>query len=208
MAIHRAKFRRIWFDDCNGQRREVLGLPLSKRREFVEYQEVISEYQEGFPDLTPAELYDLEADFRTAVNECLNLYGLSPDWVSLAQMVQLFFAYEGGPGLCWLLEFPERHRKGKLLNPDADPYHHAVAVVWSHHPGLSLSQVREVCDSVPWGDLEGILEARAELAEEANPGAARITEDDIEEFRQDLEQGAGIDFSGPPVGSMLDQILK
>lgn len=211
MAILRPKYTRLWIEDCHGERCQLRPLALTKRRDFVEYQELIAELQQQNPDLSIAELYDADADFSHAVDECLRLYGLSPDRISLSQCVQLFFTYDGGQGLCWLLEFAPTQKKGKLLDPDADPYAAAIAAFWSFLPDRTLKEVIEAIDALPWTEVEAILQARNDQIQEAHPELReRLTEEDREEFIADLKSGfggVGGFAEGPPVGSMLGQVI-
>ena len=192
--------------DARGQRVKLSPLTLSARRRFIKLQAFISEVQAGMPDLTVSDLYDADDDFKCAMDECLALYGLSPDNVSLAILVQLFFTYEGAAGLCWQLDFSPRQKEGKLLDPDQDPYHHAIAAVWSFMPTLSLTDVMGVIEAVPWQDLEGIVEARNIQAQEADPNyRPPVTEEQVETFVNSFTNGT---FSGMPVGGMLSRVLS
>ena len=171
--IKRVSWTAIWFNDVNGDRRELRGLPLARRRRFVELQELAGAIITEHPDCSIGFLYDHDTHFAAAIDECLSLYGLSPDWCSAAQVMQLFFAYEGKAGLCWQLEFPDKgEKKGQLLK-DADPYHNAIAAVWSYSPELSLAEVIDSIAEVPWSDIEGILAERNRMEEEADPQYAK-----------------------------------
>lgn len=206
--ILRPKYTRLWVTDCQGERCELRPLPLTKRREFVEYQELIAELQTEHPDLSIAELYDLDEDFAHAVDESLRLYGLSPDRISLSQCVQLFFTYDGGQGLCWLLEFAPTQKKGRLLDPDTDPYAAAVAAFWSFMPDRTLLEVKEAIDAMPWVEVEAIMQARNQQIEEAHPELKRgPTEEDRAEFLEDMKNGFGGFAEGPPVGGMLSKVM-
>ncbi len=171
MPIKRAKFTSVWFDDAIGRRREIRGLPLGKRRRFIDLQELAGQIIQENPDCSIGYLYDHDSDFQAAIDECLELYGLSSEWCSSAQVMQLFFAYDGGEGLCWQLEFPEPEsaKRGKLLNPKSDPYHSAIAALWSYTPELALSEVLETINQIPWIEIEGILSERNRLTEENDP---------------------------------------
>ena len=207
MSILRPKYSRILINDCKGVPCEVFPLPLDKRRSFVAYQELIAEMQTENPDMTISDLYDVEDHFAYSVDESLRLYGLSPERVGLIHCVQLFFAYDGGQGLCWRLEFSPNHKKGKLLDPETDPYHAAIAAFWSFMPDRSLKEVKEAIDSMPWVEVEGIMQARNQQIEEAHPELKRPTEEDMGEFIEDLKGGFGGLADGPPVGDMLSKVM-
>jgi hypothetical protein len=156
--------------DINGDRRVVQSLTLAKRRYFVELQTYLAKLIEEFPECTIGTLYDLEPDFAWAIGESLRLFGLSPNDFSAGQVNQLLFAYEGGPGALWQLEFPDRGEvKGRLLNPDVDPYHSAIAAAWSYTPDKSLSEIVESMDCLPWNDYSAILAERNRMTIEADP---------------------------------------
>lgn len=197
MVILRAKFTEVWFEDAIGDRRKIRGLPLGRRRRFLELQELAGVIIQENPDCSIGLIYDWDADFRDAIDESLSLYGLSPDWCSAAQVMQLFYAYEGGSGLCWQIEFPESDKptKGKMLSPETDPYHASIAAIWSYSPELSLSEVIESIADIPWIDVEGITAERNRQAEEADPELKKKREqqDDFAEmgdrFAEALESG-------------------
>lgn len=194
--IKRAKFDSVWFVDAIGERREIRGLPLSRRRRFTALQELAGAIVLENPDCSIGFLYDHDDDFRAAIDEALTLYSLSADWCSAAQVMQLFFAYEGGPGLCWQLEFPETDKpaKGRLLNPETDPYHASIAALWSYTPDLSLAEVIASIETTPWIDVEGILDERNRQAEEADPELKKKREQEEQNDRL-MESIENLDFS-------------
>jgi hypothetical protein len=196
MTIKRVKFSSIRFEDCGGVMRELRGLPLAKRRRFLDLQQLCGELVQENPDCPIGLLYDHHLDFQDAIDECLNLYGLKPEWCSAAQVMQLFFAYDGAEGLCWQLEFAEQKEvKGRMLNPNSDPYHAAIAAIWSYTPDASLADVINSIEEIPWVEVEGILSERGRIEEEANPELKRKRQrkDDFdnlaEVFNQKVETG-------------------
>lgn len=174
--IKRAKFDAIWVE-LGGVKREILGLPCRKRRRFIALQAVAAEIVGELPDCGIGFIYDHYPDFRDAIDESLELYGLSPEWVSARELNYLFFSWESGAGLLWQLEFPDEPAiEGRLLNPEVDPYHAQIAAIWSYSPDKTLAEVMAAIEDIPCRDLEGILDQRNQLAEEADPEYAKKQE--------------------------------
>jgi hypothetical protein len=181
--------------EIGGDRIQLRGLPLAKRRQFVDLQTFLADRIQQFPDLSLGTLYDLDEDFRWGVDESLRLFGLSPESVSAVMVNQLLFAYDGGAGVLWRLEFPDSEQvAGRLLNPEIDPYHAAIAAVWSYSPELPLDRVIESLSEISWLDVQGILEQRNRLTIEANPELQKAERERIqrEQLKREVE---GMDFN-------------
>lgn len=194
--IHKLRWSSLLLD-LGGDRVEVRPLPLSKRRRFIELQTFLGQLIEAHPDLSIGYFYDRDPDFEWAIDESLMLFGLSADQLSGGQVAQLLFAYDGGPGALWQLEFPEADEvPGRLLNPKSDPYHSAIAAVWSYSPDKTLAEVVDSIAEVPWADIEGILSERNRMAIEASPElrAQEAKRKQQEALRRELENLAPDDF--------------
>ena len=156
--------------ELGGDRVEVRGLALAARRRFVELQTYLSEMVQAHPGLSLGYLYDHDGDFAWAITESLQLFGLSIERLTAGQVTQLLFAYDGGAGALWQLEFPEADEvPGRLLNPKTDPYHAAIAAIWSYTPDRTLEEVIESLSELSWSDVEGILTERNRIAIASNP---------------------------------------
>lgn len=194
--------------EIGGDRQVITGLSLAKRTYFIELQTFIGGIVEQFPDVSIGSLYDLEPDFAWAIGESVRLFGLSPDDLSAGMVNQLLFAFEGGPGALWQLEFPDRGEvKGRLLNPEVDPYHAAIAAAWSYSPDKSLAEICEGLEAMPWNDYSGVLAERHRI-EVANSPELQQKERDREQREALKTQIESMDFStffmgldaGNPVG--------
>jgi hypothetical protein len=194
--IKRIRWDSVLLDFGGSDRVEVRSLPLGKRRRFVELQEFIGQFVQAHPDISLGWLFDHDDDFGWAVAEVLGLFGLSTDQVSAAQLNQLLFAYDGGPGALWQLEFPELGTIGKLIDPDIDPYHAAIAAVWSFNPDRTLAEITESIADMSWADVEGILGERNRITIENNPELKQkaFEKEQIEAMRESLESMNTDDF--------------
>lgn len=204
------QFDRLWIFDVQGKRREIDRLPLPKRRRFLELLELLGEIVSAVPPETDIRaLYDGDRVFATAANDAIALFGIQPDWVNAEMLVSLLFTHEGGQGLLQQMEFPPVQKTGTPLEDGQDPYAHAIASVWSFMPNHSLDQVKAVVDSMPWAQLEQILEARNEQAIANDPKAKSDRDWQkksaalAEEMKRDLASGS---MFAPPSGSLRDMM--
>jgi hypothetical protein len=159
----------ISFVDCRGDRRLIGGLPLRSRRVLSAHLALAVQIQLEHPDRAIGWLYDNSKEFSDSINICLELCGLSPEYCSAAQVHGLFFAFEGGPGLVLQIEFPDDPDTPAHIADTRDPYHAAIAALWSHCPDLSLLEVRDILEEMPWADVAGAMIERNRIAEEADP---------------------------------------
>jgi hypothetical protein len=96
----------------------------------------------------------------------------------------------------WQLEFPELGTIGKLIDPDVDPYHAAIAAVWSFNPDRTLAEIAESIADMSWADVEGILGERNRITIENNPELKQkaFEKQQIEAMRESLESMSTTDF--------------
>lgn len=168
--MRRLDLPKISFIDCRGDRRLIPGLPLQSRRVLQAHLTVAVQIQLEEPDKPVGWLYDNNPEFAASVDDCLEICGLSPTYCSAAQVHGLFFAYEGGPGLVLQVEFPKTEgNPAQILDPERDPYHAAIAALWSHSPDLSLLEVQNILAEMPWEDVAGAMAERNRIAQEADP---------------------------------------
>lgn len=197
--IHRLKWDSVLLE-IGGDRVEVKPLPLGSRRRFVDLQAFIAEIIQANPDLSIGYLYDHDGDFAWAAKESLALFGLPIEQLSAGQLNQLLFAYDGGAGALWQLEFPDpgAGKGGKLLDPDIDPYHAAIAALWSYTPDRTLAEVTEILGEISYQDLQGIMEQRNRITIEANPELQKkdLERQQMERVRAELENLEGDFFAG------------
>lgn len=184
--IAEIKVKQVWLDGADGREHCIKPLPLMRRAEFMDYQRQISEICQEYPEQTTQWLYDNHSLFQRLIDRSLMLYGLSAAVVSYGMLVELFFAYDGGPGLLWQLEWVEPAVSGRLLNPQTDPTHAAIATYWSYNPQLSLGQVMQELEACAWVDIVKILKQQNQVPEEE--GSKPDLDEDL-----DLEEMATID---------------
>ena len=198
--MRRLDLPKISFLDCRGDRRLIAGLSLQSRRVFSAHLAIAVQLQLEEPGRTIGWLYDNNREFQACIDDCLEICGLSPEYCSAAQVHGLFFAYEGGPGLLLQVEFPDApSNPARLLDPERDPYHAAIAAVWSHSPDLSLIEVREILEEIPWDEVSGAIAERNRIIKESDPKwreeeAERRVEAELaayfsEEFPQEVVAG-------------------
>ena len=186
-AIKRARIDEIWFPDRNNIQRKIRGLSLHSRKRFEALLDVVREIYNGqFRGKSIAAAYDTDRDFAFACDECLQLFGLRPDWFSISHLNALLFSYRepdgaSGDGLLVQLEFsqPEPEAEGeesKPLPPNENPYHAAIASLWLAQPKAPLQEILKqvgALDSAQnglcWADLQSILRSRNRMIRESDP---------------------------------------
>lgn len=193
--------REVWYYDRTGERRKIHGLSLPARSKFLKLQKLLLEHFD--PDLPFDVQYDENSLVRSIVDDCLDLYGLCPEWLGMGDLVRLFFAYGTEPGILFQLEFSKSQKQGKLLDCESDPYHQAIAVLWSLNPDRCLNEILESVLCLPQTDLEEILSARQKIEEQRGEDGKQSDVEGLREFSRDVASGALFD-----VGEKLDLNLS
>lgn len=164
--IHKVNWNKILIE-LGDQTILVRQLPLAEREMFGDLLQFISTITDQLPDKSFAYLYDNNQNFRWAVTETFKLFGLDITKFSADQANQMLFAYEGGGGALWQLEFPDFEDDDRpLLKPGVDPYHAAIAAAWSYSPDKTLAEVVESLGNIPWNDAAGIMAERNRQTEQ------------------------------------------
>lgn len=187
MAIQQNQVNELWFRDRNGTRRVIKGLSLHSRKRFEALIAIAREvYNRQFKGENIALAYDRSEDFAFACDECLRLFGLRPEWFTIAHLNALLFSYREpdgatGDGLLVQLEFgqPASQVEGedaKPLPPGENWYHAAIASLWLAQPNASLQEILEQAgdrdsarNGLCWGDLQPVLKSRNRILKDSDP---------------------------------------
>lgn len=151
------------FKDRFGKIRTVYGCSIRGAAEFVSrldsLQQILStaDVRE-----TIGGLYLKDESFAYAVDRCLELNGIDPDWVNEGILIALLFAYKEGPGLLIRLNQPENPATETDTKSTVDDL---IASLWSHTQ--DLEKAIKLATEYPAKQIVGAMEAKAAIAEEA-----------------------------------------
>lgn len=169
----------LWFYDVKGARREIGGLPLPNRLRFLEYRDRAWKSIQAHPDQLASDLYDSDRDFRTNCNCMLLLCGIDPDWCDWQLVLGLLFRHEGNDGLIIQQEFPaaESDSKDSASEDVGNVYQRAIASLMTID-GTDYLKAKAIVDSVPWDELQGVLEQLTEMRS-GKPKKAEPKDEDV-----------------------------
>jgi hypothetical protein len=177
------------FEDVNGQYRLIRGCSLASREELqrrlFQVQECLKKVDE---DLFLQEVYDSDKYFRHLCHRCLELCGISLEWIDFNMMTQMLFPYEVEgqlfEGILIAFNFPKSDNSKGGKNAT---YEEIIAAISSHTN--DISKALELAQTVPAEQLIEILEARAKQTQQADPKAREKAQQREwqQRARQDLE---------------------
>lgn len=156
------------FVDRTGIVRPIYGCSLLGRFEFVDRQEQITQMLDGAAsDQTWQQMYIDSKPFANAVNRCLALNGIDPDWLTPTSLEQLLFVRTGDDGewqAGWLTELNTRESKAVSASSDSieSTLPNLLAVLSLNCD--SLTEAIELASGVPANLLLDVMDARVELS--------------------------------------------
>jgi len=171
MQVQHVEFDTIDFKDIKGTYRTIRQCPLTQREEFrTRLGQLQEQLQQRDGSETIAEAFDRDPYFAYLCQECLTLCGIAPNWLSIDMLVTFLFPHEEEgkivEGVLVQINFP----KSKRVASDKDKgmnYEELLASLWSYTQ--DLSKALELAKTVPGSELLGILDARAQQLQDANP---------------------------------------
>lgn len=208
MTIKLAEFDRLRFYDAAGVKRDIRRLTAPRRREFLDLMALATQIADRKGGEISGLYDDDSPDFRDAVNDALECFGISPEWLDIDMIRALLFERNDKPGLLWSLEFPDRKPPidAKPLPDDIDPFANAVAALCAMFPTASPEQIQQFVQITPWHEVEDLLHARNWQIVESNPELKKKREKTERlaelraEVKQELEDGKFLESFAPPPG--------
>ncbi len=193
MDIQYFEFDTFEFEDITGTIRTFGGCSLTNREELRERINVLKKIlEEADKDSTLQEIYDDNKYFRFNCHRCLELCGISLNWVDFNMMSQLLFPHQIG----------EHLRQGILINLNFPPskdkkggkgatYEEILAALWNHTG--DLQKALEIANSLPAEQLLNVVQARADQLKQSDPQNREKAQQKEwqQKARQDLEQARG-----------------
>jgi hypothetical protein len=170
MNILYAEFDCFEFEDLKGNFRLIRGCPLSQRQELASrLNQVHERLQQSNEGETLAEAYDRDKYLGHLFQKCLELCGVSLDWLDINMMSQFLLPFEENgemrEGLLVQINFPKGKRKSDSKTSVA--YEELLAALWSHTQ--DLQKALELAESIPAEQLMDILEARSSQIKNSDP---------------------------------------
>jgi hypothetical protein len=170
MEIAHVEFDCIEFQDITGRYRLIHGCSLTNREELRSRLSQLQKYLDTAPEQqTVRSLYDKDPYFRHLCRRCLELSGISQDWVDFDMMSQMLFPYQ----------FREKYRQGILVElnfptPSSNikdqkgaTYEEVIAALWSHTQ--DFKKAIELAKTLPADQLLEIMQARAKQIQDTDP---------------------------------------
>jgi hypothetical protein len=190
MEIKYFEFNVFEFDDITGTIRTIKGCSLANREELRERINSLKKILEESPkESTLQEIYDDNKYFRFNCHRCLELCGISLEWLDFSMMSQMLFPYQQGEhlyqGILISLNFPpiKDSKGGKGAT-----YEEILAALWNHTG--DLQKAIEAANSLPAEQLLNVVQARTDQLKQSDP--QNREKDQQKEWqqraRQDLEQ--------------------
>lgn len=152
------------FVDRSGVTRSIYGCSLIGRFEFIDRQEQLKAMLDAaIEGETWQDLYLNNRSFSNAVDRCLTLNGIDPDWVTPESIEQLLFArFEDGEWKSgWLGELNARESKQSAGEGIESTLPNLLALVSLSCD--SLNEAIELASNMPGNLLLDTIEARSEL---------------------------------------------
>jgi hypothetical protein len=190
MEIAHVEFDCIEFQDITGQYRLVHGCSLTNREELRSRLSQLQKTLDNAPEKqTVRSLYDKDPYFRHLCHQCLELSGISLDWVDFNMMTQMLFPYQTGEkyrqGILVELNFPTQPQTGKK----GSTYEEIIAALWSHTQ--DLEKALELANTLPADQLLDIMQARTKQIQDTDPQKREKSQQREwqQKARQDLTRG-------------------
>ena len=174
------------FVDRSGVTRSIHGTSLIGRFEFVDRLEQLTSMLDAAIDgETWQDLYLNNRAFANAVDRCLTLNGIDPNWVTPESIEQLLFArFEDGEWKSgWLSELNRRESKsskGEGIEPTLPNLLALVSLICD-----SLSEAINLASDMPSGLLLDVIDARSELLKTPEQKAEDEKARNMEALKQD-----------------------
>jgi hypothetical protein len=170
MEIAHVEFDCIEFQDITGQYRLIHGCSLTNREELKARLSQLQKYLNDAPEqVTVRSLYDNDKYFQHLCHQCLELSGISLNWIDFNMMAQMLFPYQSGEkcrqGILVELNFPTP--SGNTKNQKGATYEEAIAALWSHTE--DLEKALELANTLPADQLLDIMQARAKQMQDTDP---------------------------------------
>jgi hypothetical protein len=183
------------FVDRSGVTRSIYGCSLIGRFEFADRQEQLKVMLDAALETeTWQDLYLNIRAFSTAVDRCLMLNGIEPDWLTPETIEQLLFArFEDGEWKAgWLTELNTRVSQPSTGESIESTLPNLLAIVSLNCE--SLSQAIDLASNMPGNLLLDTIDARNELVKTPEQKAEDMKAVNMAELRRDY---AGL-VSDPP----------
>lgn len=174
------------FVDRSGVTRSIYGCSLIGRFEFADRQEQLKAMLDAaIEGETWQDLYLNNRSFSNAVDRCLQLNGIDPDWLTPETIEQLLFArFEDGEWKSgWLSELNSRESKPSTGEGIESTLPNLLALVSLSCD--SLNEAIELASSMPGNLLLDTIEARSELMKSPEQRAEDVKAANMEELRRD-----------------------
>jgi len=175
--------------DVTGRVRRIRSLPLCDREWFASTQFALRSRVEG-QDFRV--LYDSDPLFKTLVDECLLLHGISPGWVDIYMTSRLLFGMGDEPAILLQLNFPPDteppDKDARPIPETIDPTAYHIASLWGATE--NLEQSFKIAREQPWQEVQAVLKARSHQLKEVDADAkAKAKEEErLENSRQKMEE--------------------
>lgn len=148
------------FVDRSGVVRSIHGPTILGRFEFVDRLNDLADLLAGLDGSASWEdLYRRGGRLRRLIDRCLELWGISPEWLAPSQIEQLLFCRGEEPG--WLLTLLNPSQKGGSDDVEAKTLAESIAAI-ALMTG-SLSEAIELAGAVPGALLVDVIAASAEV---------------------------------------------
>jgi hypothetical protein len=170
MLIQEVQFDRLEFEGADGEIHFLRQCSLADREELRErFKQLTNRLSTAAESATVGDLYDQDKMFRWWVNRALELCGVQTHWVSIEQMMALLFAHQdeqGKPRSGWLiaLNFPRLQQEEQPQGRKPQTYEEVIATISTYCE--SLTEALSLARNHPAGELNDILKAKAEIAEQ------------------------------------------
>ena len=178
------------FVDRSGVTRSIYGCSLLGRFEFIDRQEQLKSLMDAATDDQTWQVLCLNnRSFATAVDRCLQLNGIDPDWVTPEMIEQFLFArFEDGVWKSgWLVEINTRSSasltdqgKGEGIESTLPNLLALVSLSCD-----SLSEAIDLAGNMPGNLLLDTIEARGELMKSPEQRAEDVKAANMDALRRD-----------------------
>ncbi|MBD2628495.1 hypothetical protein [Trichormus variabilis] len=199
MEIAHVEFDCIEFQDITGEYRLIHGCSLKNREELRSRFSQLQKFLDNSSELeTVRSLYERDTYFRHLCHRCLELSGISLEWVDFHMMTQMLFPYQAGEyqgvavhkqGILIELNFPVQNNG--IKSQKGATYEELVAALWSHTE--DLQKALELSSTLSADQLLDIMQARSKQMQDADPQKREKAQQREwqQKARQDLEKDRG-----------------
>ena len=174
------------FVDRSGVTRSIYGCSLLGRFEFIDRLEQLKSLMDAATDDETWQVLHLNnRSFATAVDRCLQLNGIDPDWVTPEMIEQFLFArFEDGVWKSgWLVELNARESKPANGEGIESTLPNLLALVSLNCD--SLSEAIDLAGNMPGNLLLDTIEARGELMKSPEQRAEDVKAANMDALRRD-----------------------